>query len=161
MAFRPLLGTVEAEVVEGRVPSGPDEIALGAETLDALGKGIGDTVSVAGPEATRDLEVVGQVVLPPIGYGQPLADGAVLTGEGNDPFFDLNNYYRYFVARYAPDADRAAVRSGHRGQPPTCSVARRAPSPPTSITSVRSTGCRSPSPPCSPSSASWRSGTRW
>ena len=109
MAFRPLLGTVEAEVVEGRVPSGPDEIALGAETLDALGKEIGDTVSVAGPEATRDLEVVGQVVLPPIGFGQPLADGAVLTGEGNDPFFDLNNYYRYFVARYEPDADREAV----------------------------------------------------
>lgn len=109
MAFRPLLGTVEAEVVEGRVPSGPDEIALGAETLDVLGKGIGDTVTVAGPEATRDLEIVGQVVLPPIGYGQPLADGAVLTGEGNDPFFDLNNYYRYFVARYAPDADQAVV----------------------------------------------------
>ena len=109
MAFRPLRGTVEVEVVEGRAPSGPDEIALGAETLDGLGKGIGDTVSVAGPEVTRDLEVVGQVVLPPIGYGQPLADGAVLTGEGNDPFFDVNNYYRYFVARYAPDGDRAAV----------------------------------------------------
>ena len=109
MAFRPLLGTLEAEAVEGRVPSGPDEIALGAETLDVLDKEIGDTVSVAGPEATRDLEIVGQVVLPPIGLGQPLADGAVLTGEGNDPFFDLNNYYRYFVARYAPDADRDAV----------------------------------------------------
>lgn len=74
-------------------------------------------MSVAGPEATRDLEIVGQVVLPPIGYGQPLADGAVLTGEGNEPFFDLNNYYRYFVARYAPDADRAAVHQAIEDNP--------------------------------------------
>jgi hypothetical protein len=117
MAFRSLLGTLEPEVVEGRAPSGPDEIALGAETLDLLDKGIGDTVSVAGPEVTRDLEVVGQVVLPPIGYGQPLANGAVLTGEGFEPFFDLNNYYRYFVARYAPDADRAAVAQAIEDNP--------------------------------------------
>ena len=117
MAFRPLRGTVEPEIVEGRAPSGPDEIALGAETLDVLDKGIGDTVSVAGPEVTRDLEVVGQVVLPAIGFGQPLANGAVLTGEGNDPFFDLNNYYRYFVARYAPDADRAAVTQAIEDNP--------------------------------------------
>ena len=117
MAFWPLRGTVDPVVVEGRAPSGPDEIALGAATLDALDKGLGDVVEVSALGESDELEVVGQAVLPPIGFGQPLAEGAVLTGEGLEPFFDIDAYYRYFVGRYGPDTDPASVEQALEENP--------------------------------------------
>jgi hypothetical protein len=118
MAFTPLRGTITPEIIEGRAPSGPREIALGSTTVQAAGKNVGDQVRVASTNgATLDYEVVGRVVLPPIGLGQPLADGAVLTGAGNAPLFDLNNYYRYFVGRLASGADRAALMQSIAADP--------------------------------------------
>jgi ABC-type lipoprotein release transport system permease subunit len=109
LAFRSLRGTVDPEVVAGRVPRGPREIALGSTTMRAIGKSIGDTVHVAGPNAKLKYRIVGQVVFPTLGQGQPLADGAALTGDGNAPFFDPTNYFRYFVGRFTTGADHAAV----------------------------------------------------
>ena len=117
MAFASLRGAVTPEIVAGRAPRGPREVALGSTTLRALGKHIGDTVRLSSAKATLDYQVVGRVVLPPIGFGQPLADGAVLTGAGNAPLFDLNNFYRYFVGRYAPGADRGATNRAIAANP--------------------------------------------
>ena len=37
-AFTPVRGTIDPEIVAGRAPRGPDEVALGSQTLRALGK---------------------------------------------------------------------------------------------------------------------------
>ena len=50
-------------VVDGRVPEGPDEIALGGPVLDRLGVSIGDTVQVSSGAETTEMEIVGQALV--------------------------------------------------------------------------------------------------
>ena len=83
MAFTQLQGqAIEPEVTAGRPPTGPHEVALGAKTLHALGKHLGDDVEIAGRNAAVTYRIVGQVVLPTLLAAQPLADGAAFTGDG-------------------------------------------------------------------------------
>ncbi len=51
-------------IVEGSEPHGPDEVALGTDTLDRLipSRAIGDSVEVTGPTASRELLIVGRTV---------------------------------------------------------------------------------------------------
>jgi hypothetical protein len=108
--FRSLSGTVEPEVVAGRAPRGPNEVALGAVTLDAIGKGIGDTVDLRGARGPREFVVVGRIVLPNFGSTQPLADGAAVTRDGFDQLYDPGeNETQLLVAHLEPGADRAAI----------------------------------------------------
>ena len=110
MAFTQLRGqAIEPEVTAGRPPTGPDEVALGAKTLHALGKHLGDDVEIAGRNAAVTYRIVGQVVLPTLLAAQPLADGAAFTGDGYAPLFDQNLFNRTFVGRFAPGSARAAV----------------------------------------------------
>ena len=109
--FTPVQGSIEPEIVAGRAPSGPAEVALGAATLRALGKRIGDRVQARGTKAVNQYLIVGQVVLPPLLDGdiQPLSDGAAFTGEGFAPLADRNGHSRYLVGKFEPGADRAKV----------------------------------------------------
>ena len=110
-SFTPIRGSIGPEVVAGRAASGPREVALGAATLHALGKRIGDTVRARGPKGTTSYTIVGQIVLPELKTGdeQPLAEGAAFTPEGYAPIFDQDNTSRYLLGTIAPGADRAAV----------------------------------------------------
>lgn len=54
-------------VIDGERPDGPGEIALGAESADEIGLGVGDTVSVVTPYGEAPATVTGLVVLPPVG----------------------------------------------------------------------------------------------
>jgi len=54
-------------LLSGRHPVADDEIALGAETLDRIGLGVGDEVEVTGYYGARRLVVTGVVVLPAVG----------------------------------------------------------------------------------------------
>jgi len=87
--FTSLKGSVEPTIVRGRAPRGRDEVALGADALDATGKRIGDTVRVRG-DRTRTYHIVGQVVIPTLTYDdpEPLADGAAFTGVGLQAVFE-------------------------------------------------------------------------
>jgi hypothetical protein len=85
-------------VLAGRVPERANEVALGSKTLDALGKRIGDTVTVEGRNKAVDYTIVGRAVLPTLG------DGALFTGAGYAPLFDPNIYERTFVGHLAPGA---------------------------------------------------------
>jgi ABC-type antimicrobial peptide transport system permease subunit len=107
----PIRGSIEPEIVAGRAPRGSDEVALGAATLRALHKKIGDDVSVRGRKATPTYHVVGQVVLPQIQEGdvQPLADGVAFTGAGFERVRDPYEITRYLIGNIAPGADRVAV----------------------------------------------------
>ena len=60
--FGQLRGRIEPTIVEGRAPVALDEVALGAETLAAAGRAVGDRVRITGSSA-RTFRVVGQVVL--------------------------------------------------------------------------------------------------
>ena len=54
-------------VLEGRLPAGVDEVAVGAQTLTDLGIEIGDTVELESSYGGRAARVTGTVVLPTIG----------------------------------------------------------------------------------------------
>jgi hypothetical protein len=79
--------------------------------MQALHKDIGDLVTASTSAAHAvPYRIVGQVVLPTLGYPQALADGALMTGAGLNRIFDPNaRGSRYLLARYAPGADRRAV----------------------------------------------------
>ncbi len=98
------------EIVAGLAPSSDRDVALGAKTLQQLGKHIGDRVRVAGRTATQEYKIVGRAVFPTLGASQPIGDGAAFTGAGYAHVFDQNIFLRYFVGRYAVGADRNTVR---------------------------------------------------
>ncbi len=114
-SFTKIRGTIAPAVVLGRAPRGPHEVALGSVTLHALGKTIGDTVVAnstaqgSGGIAKVRYRIVGQAVFAPLGDTQPLADGAAFTRAGFDPLLDPSGTQPYWLGRYAPEADRAAV----------------------------------------------------
>jgi hypothetical protein len=73
-------GIAAATVRDGREAAGPDEVVLGAATLESLDKQIGDTVTVDAEVGPRRLTVTGVAVLPEIGGfgGAGLGEGAVM-----------------------------------------------------------------------------------
>jgi FtsX-like permease family len=123
LLVEPSKAAISPRVVDGRPPTGPDEIALGAITMRTLGKHIGDTVQPRGitqaqPHPPR-LRIVGSVVLNAAG-----ADGAglghVAPGKGAVTTFDAlrrivqpneaaQHYATVFLVRLDPAADRAAA----------------------------------------------------
>jgi hypothetical protein len=84
--LEPGRGSVNFTLLEGRMPAGADEIALGSTTLRDIGASLGDRVQLAGERATREAVVVGRVVLPalaPSDASRPeLGRGAVMTQDG-------------------------------------------------------------------------------
>ena len=127
--IRPLRGTFPPEIVEGREPRTPHEVALGSVTLNALGKSIGDTVHVSVAHGKVAYRVVGRTVFPTLSAAQPLADGALFTNAGFQPIYDRSNFNRDLVGRFAAGADRAAVehRIAHLGGPLTSPVVYKTP----------------------------------
>ncbi len=79
------LAVVDAEasgllrLIEGSAPRAAEEIVLGTNTLEKVGKEIGDTVQVAiTGTGARPFRVVGRAVIPPIGEQGHLGEGALL-----------------------------------------------------------------------------------
>jgi hypothetical protein len=106
---------IEPQVLEGHPARSPGEIALGTKTLHALGKHLGDTVQVRSLRGEGTFTIVGRVIMPTLGQAQPVADGATMTGEGMEPLFDSNLFFRYFVGTFAPGGDLEAVHAGLAG----------------------------------------------
>jgi hypothetical protein len=99
----PVRGAIDPQIIAGRAPDEANEVALGAKTMHALRVDLGDTIEGRTPQGgTVNYRIVGQVVLPTIGYPQPLADGALMTGRGLAQIFDPNSRAsRYLLARFA------------------------------------------------------------
>jgi hypothetical protein len=78
-------GDLRPPLVDGTYPAGADSVALGARTMRDLDVALGDEVTLAidelggRPSAFR---IVGQVVLPPQGFGGRLDEGILLAGAG-------------------------------------------------------------------------------
>jgi hypothetical protein len=86
------LGSVEPPTTSGHALSGPAQIELGTVTLRALGKHVGDTVTIGSGRHRRTLTIVGTVTLPSIGLaladhvslgrGAMLDDSTLLKAQG-------------------------------------------------------------------------------
>jgi putative ABC transport system permease protein len=77
--FSNVRGTIDPAVVEGRAPRADDEVTLGADTLAAVHRSIGDVVRIGGNKDSRRFRIVGQSAFPGFADPQPLADGAAFT----------------------------------------------------------------------------------
>jgi len=116
-------------LLAGRAPAAPGEIALGAQTLRAIGGRLGQTVTVTvnqdttgGPGPAQRMRVVGVAVLPAFSRGSfaptGLGTGAVVpaivlsagTREGTtgSPCRPGGLCYNFFLLRYGPGTDLAA-----------------------------------------------------
>jgi hypothetical protein len=82
MALEQARGEVVPTVVNGRPPRQPDEVLLGARTLDKLNKGVDDTVTARLGGRTARLRVVGRGVFPDFGDAGQLGDGGLMTFAG-------------------------------------------------------------------------------
>ena len=114
-AFMSLRGRIGPEIVAGRSPTGPDEVALGTASLSELGKRIGQTVHGDGPDGSHDYRIVGRAVFAKLDNPQPLANGAAFTGGGLAHMVSPTNPTSgspYLVGRVAPAANLATVERG-------------------------------------------------
>jgi len=84
-------GAIPTTVTAGRLPAGPDEILLGAGTMDRLRTHIGQTlpIALAGFTGPVPMRVVGRGVLPPVGAIEHLGQGAVITPEALNAYAAL------------------------------------------------------------------------
>jgi hypothetical protein len=112
--FTPLRGAIEPQIVAGRAPTAPDEVALGTVTLDRVHKKLGDRVQIHQGQHPFEFRIVGRAAFPRLLAQdiEPLAGGALFSPAG---FAQLNetqdegNFTRYVVGGFTPGADRTQV----------------------------------------------------
>ena len=138
-AFDRRYGDTFPVLLEGREPSGTDEVALGAQTLDRLDASVGDVVEFRGPQGEAvELLVVGQTLLPLLSFGDDLSigEGGLVSPELVEQF-DVNEPGLALVdmADDAPDGVLQEIVGGSdgprlgtgvgarvRSSPPTCAA---------------------------------------
>ena len=134
----PIRGEGYLTLLAGRAPAAPDEIALGAQTLRAIHRQLGQTVQVAvdlvtasGPAIKHTMRIVGVAVLPAFGRGSfaptDLGTGAVVPASvlsapsPHDRVARARHLLQLLPAalpaRHRPDrrggpADRAVIKAG-------------------------------------------------
>ncbi len=113
----PVRGGGYLTLLAGRPPAGPNEIALGAQTMRAIHRQLGQTVQVAvdrvstpGPVVERTMRIVGVAVLPAFSRGgfasTDLGTGAAVSASVlSEPFADTGctkdeTCYSFFLLRY-------------------------------------------------------------
>jgi len=77
--LQPVRGDMRPQVLSGRLPAGPDEIALGRGTARELGQDVGDTVVLTGEGTTVPLRLTGLVVVPSVEGGDGIGSGGIVT----------------------------------------------------------------------------------
>ncbi len=129
IGISPVRGQGYVTLLAGRYPSAPGEIALGAQTLRAVHRQLGQTVRVVvnrvtttGPVTQRTMRIVGEAVFPSFGRGSfaatDLGNGAAVAASVlSEPFPGTgcgagSTCYNFFLVRYRPgtDLDAAAAR---------------------------------------------------
>jgi predicted lysophospholipase L1 biosynthesis ABC-type transport system permease subunit len=123
--YRSIRGRLAQPVVRGRAPRTDREVALGEQTLDRIGAGLGDHVRVTGGHGHVDARVVGTAIFPSLEDPTPLAEGALLTPAALTRIAtDNDSSYNHLVVRWKPGTDvgagslRLARISGQRPNQP-------------------------------------------
>jgi hypothetical protein len=102
-------------ITEGRAPAAPDEILLGAKTLAAAHRHVGQTIAVTpqGSDHSLSMHIVGRAVFPFFGQGSftptGLGDGAAMQDPPRDPSPDDPAGYNFALVRMAPGTNAADV----------------------------------------------------
>jgi putative ABC transport system permease protein len=114
-----ICGLLDPPVLAGRLPAGPEEIAIGRVSARYLDASIGDELRLAGSGAPADYTITGFIVPPLIRGNDLVGEGGVVTSTGYrrlDP--DVVPHAAAF--RLRPDAPPAAVErlSAVLGTPP-------------------------------------------
>lgn len=129
IGISPVRGQGYFTLLAGRYPAGPGQIVLGAQTLRAVHRQLGQTVRVVanrvatfGPVTRRTMRIVGVAVFPEFGRGgfaaTDLGNGAAVSASVlSEPFPQTHcgtgsTCYNFFLLRYRPGSDlnAAAVR---------------------------------------------------
>jgi ABC-type lipoprotein release transport system permease subunit len=90
LVFGAVKGDIAPPVLQGRAPAAADEIAVGPQTLAALGADIGDRVEmrVPGARGVALMRIVGSAVFPTVGENTRLGRGALVTPGGAIEFVE-------------------------------------------------------------------------
>ncbi len=75
-------GNLAPHLLAGRLPAGPDEVALGRVTASELHLSVGDRLALDGSDGSSEYRVTGLAVLPTVGGNDGVGLGAALTPEG-------------------------------------------------------------------------------
>ncbi len=108
---QPVLGHLLPDLLDGRLPNGTDETALGRVSMRRLHAHIGDTITLRGTKAERRLVVSGTVQPPNVAGSDIIGDAGLMTAAG---FAQLSTAKPAMAAiSLAPDApDGATERIG-------------------------------------------------
>ena len=137
-AFASVKGQLSFTVLDGRMPTGRGEVALGGDLLRRLGTEVGETVVVRTDDGRRRLRVVGQVLTPSSDQG-PIAGGAVVTKDAlllikrTEPE-DVD------VLRWRPGVDAPAAERRFKAAFPDAVNAYSTPIPPGEVTNLARVG---------------------
>jgi len=117
VGMEPVRGELVPAVIEGRLPSADDEVALGRHVARDLDVGVGDDIEVSVPSGVQQLHVTGIAIIPTIEESDQVGQVALLTADGlrrADPAETLSSA----LIKLAPDApdDIAAQITGVPGQ---------------------------------------------
>jgi MacB-like periplasmic core domain/FtsX-like permease family len=106
-------------LLAGRPPSGPGEIVLGARTLRAVHRGVGQSLPVVVNGARRTMRIVGEAVFASFSRGgysaTDLADGAAVSApllsvpSPDNGCVTPSTCYNFFLVRYKPGTDLRAA----------------------------------------------------
>jgi hypothetical protein len=115
--FEPVKGELSPTLVRGRAPSGPDEVAVGMDTLRLLHASVGSRVSIdSRAQVSADYRIVGVIAMPSVSNPGPLGVGAVFTETGGEAIQlgdqtrtldDVGNRYMAVLWRDGIDPDDA------------------------------------------------------
>ena len=106
-----LRGIASPTLLEGRPPSGPDEIVLGSTTLRRLDARVGERVQVGAGSTVRSMLVVGRAVFPRLGQGSftptGLGEGAAVRTEALPGTGMAPGQYTFVLVRTKSGPSRA------------------------------------------------------
>jgi ABC-type lipoprotein release transport system permease subunit len=75
-------GLLDPPLLAGRLPEGPEEIAVGRVSADRLDVSIGDVLTLSGPAGSANYEVTGLIVPPLIRGNDLVGEGGLVTSAG-------------------------------------------------------------------------------
>lgn len=102
-------GSLEPDLLSGRLPQSDDEMILGRVAASELNVDVGDEIAVSGAQGPVPFSVTGLAVIPSIEGGDGIGAGGVVTLDGLrrlDPAAALGSA----AVRLRPDAQGAATR---------------------------------------------------
>ncbi|MBA3652773.1 MAG: ABC transporter permease [Actinobacteria bacterium] len=111
VALEDVKGSLAPTVLEGRAPTGTDEVALASATLRALHQKVGGAVAVAAGRVRRKMLISGRIVFPAANesFGSSLSRGAVITGATARVLFGSLDPAKLYGVRFRPGNKAASL----------------------------------------------------